>query len=77
MYGIFWNSQTIDNNMRDFTHLDRIKETKFPWEAGLLKKNMSPRAFANPLTSFILLKAEEILTNAVVQINRIRIYFRP
>lgn len=63
--------------MRSFEHLNRTKETKFPWQAGLLKKNMSPRAFANPLTSYILFRAEEILTNAVIQIERIRLYFRP
>ncbi|AFF28016.1 gp18 [Sphingomonas phage PAU] len=63
--------------MRNFNHLSKQKETKFPWQLGLLKKNMSPRAFANPLTAYILFKAEEILVNAVEQINKIRIYFRP
>lgn len=63
--------------MRDFKHLDKTKETKFPWYLGILKKNMSPRVFANPLTARILFHAEEILVNAIKQIETIRIYFRP
>lgn len=63
--------------MRDFKHLHNTKVTKFPWYLGLFKKSMAPRVFANPMTAEILFKCEEILTRAVVNIERIRTYMRP